>query len=475
MKKLSIWKMMILTLLIGFSSCEEIEELENCPDVSIEVDHETGSAVYRFVAQLDGIEDVSFVWSIDGETIDSGTIGDIKDQILDFRFEPGLHTVCVKLAREDCPIEVCTEIDVEIDQNDPCPDLFFETRELDGPSQYKFIPDFEGMNEVAFGWTINGEPVGDWTAGADNYLIWSFEEAGSYEVCMVTETPECPQGVTYCKVIEIEQDEVRCPEISFVKELVPGTVGTYNFEATISEIDNATEMLWFVNGELAQSSDDFFTYQFENGVHEVCFQVITESCPNGVRYCKEVVVEQASACPDLLFEAEQDGNSYAYYFYPAAFEGMDDTQLEWFINGNYVGSSPDNPHNNPFYWQLDGPGEYEVCLMIETPDCPEGTSFCKVIVVEDNNATCPELFFAYEQEGTTPGYNFYADFEGMNDISYVWIINGDVVDSENIGTNERDNYLYYQFGAGTYEICIQSQMADCPNGLVQYCKTLVVD
>lgn len=481
MKKLSIWCIMIFTLLIGFTSCEDIEELEDCPEVSIEVDNETGSAVYRFAAQIDGIEDIRFTWSIDGEEVDTGNLEDLKDQILDYRFEPGTYTVCVKVANQDCPIEVCTEIEVEIDENDPCPDLFFEARQYERPSKYKFIADFRGINEVSYGWFINGEFVEDSSPNEDNYLIWDFEVPGRYEVCIGTETPDCPEGVMYCKVIEVEEVDERCPEISFTKELEPGTDNTYVFEANIEQTDNNIEgeILWIVNGEVIENpsgSEDgnrILIYQFEDGVHEVCLKVITENCPDGVTYCKEIRVGENN-CPELFFEAEQDGDNAAYYFYPSAFDGIDDTVLSWFVNGDFVGTSPEFPHNNPFYWQFDGPGSYEVCVMVETPDCPNGASFCKVIEIEDTATDCPELFFEYEQEGDTPGYNFYASFEGMNDVSYEWMINGDVVDTEMVDSNDRDDYMYTQFSPGTYEICIFTETPDCPNG-TSYCKTLVIE
>lgn len=479
MKKLSFLKIIIVLMTIGFSSCEDITEIEDCPNISVDVDNDTGSAVYRFVAQIDGIEEVRFMWTVDGVTIDTGALGEVKDQILDYRFEPGSYNVCVKLANEDCPVEVCTDITVAIDENNPCPDLFFEARQYERPSQYKFIADFRGMNEVSYEWFINGEFVEDATPNEDNYLIWEFPAPGRYEVCIATETPECPEGVTYCKVIEVEEVEERCPEISFEKELEPGTVGTYTFEANIDPDQSTSEILWLVDGEVIENATDpatvtnrVFTYQFENGVYEVCLKVITETCEEGVVYCKEVEVN-ATHCPELAFEAEQDGDNPAYYFYPAAFEGIQDVQLDWFINGDFVGSSSDTPNNDPFYWQFAASGSYEVCLAVETPNCPEGVTYCKTVVIEDA-IVCPDLFFEIEQEGDTPGYNFYADFTGIEDVSYEWLINGEYIESEIADSNTKDDYLYYQFASGTYQICIIAETPNCPNG-IEYCKTLVVE
>ncbi|MCK8522786.1 hypothetical protein M0D21_14490 [Aquimarina sp. D1M17] len=476
MKKISIWLITAFAMILGFTSCEVNEEFEGCPEIDITIENEPGSAVYRFIAQLEELEDVRFTWTIDDQEVTTGNIENIIGEILDYRFEPGKHTVCVKVASDDCPIQVCKEIEVERDENDPCPDLFFESRTYERPSTYKFIADFEGIERVHYEWFIDGELVEDSNANDPNYLIWNFEEPGVYEVCIKAETPDCPEGTSYCKEIRIEESDLSCPQVAFEKEMEPGTDGTYVFEAVIEGNDEVSEILWFVNGEHVENPTDqqggerVLVQEFAPGVYEVCLKVVTENCPDGVTYCKEIRVD--GGCPELSFEAEQDGDNAAYYFYPGAFDGIDDVKLEWFVNGEYAGSSPEFPHNNPFYFQFDGPGSYEVCLMIETPECPNGTSFCKVIEIDGG---CPSLSFEHEQEGDTPGYNFYANFDHKENTSYEWIINGDVVDREIVnGNEEKDDYMYYQFGPGTYEICIIAETPDCPQGIT-YCKTLVIE
>ncbi len=477
MKKLRIWYVMIVSLVLVFTSCEVNDEFDDCPDVTINIDNVPGSAVYRFAAQLEGIEDVQLTWSIDGEDVDTGNLNDIANQVFEYRFETGTYTICVKAADVDCPIEVCKEINVVVDDNNPCPDLFFEARQYEKPSHYKFIADFPGMEQTHFGWYINGELVEDTGIDDENYLFWEFKEPGSYEVCIKSETEECPNGTSYCKIIEIEEIDKDCPEIRFVKEIDPEVERGYIFEADIPEIDQVSEIRWYINGEIVENPTDsneenrVLRRQFEPGKYEVCLKVITENCPDGVLFCKEIWVGE-DKCPDLKFIAEQDGDNPAYYF-QVEFEGADNYEwLGWFINGEFVDDS-NFGDNNRFYYQFE-PGVYEVCLKTETPDCPEGTFYCKVIEIEGDVAECPELFFEVEQEGDTSGYNFWASFDGIEDVSYEWMINGDVIDTEELGNESRDDYLYYQFGVGTYEICIIMETPNCPEG-VMYCKALVIE
>ncbi|WP_282079336.1 hypothetical protein [Aquimarina algiphila] len=386
MKKLRIWYTLMLSLLLGFISCEQTEDFDNEPKVEIVIDNQEGSGVYSFEAKTIGMSDnAQVIWSVDGKEIEGEDQENIINQILDYLFKPGSHTICVKVITDQRTIEACTEIEVEVDENDPCPDLFFKTRQYERPSTYKFIADFDGVEEASYEWFINGDLVKDTSENGNNYLIWNFKEAGRYEVCMKTETPDCPLGTSYCKVIEIEESDLVCPEVSFTKEMEPGTFGTYTFEAQIESNDDVAEIKWYVNGDLVESPTDpqvgnrTLYYQFGSGTHEVCLKVTTQNCPEGIKYCKEIRVGD---CPDLFFEPERDGDKNAYYFYPRAFDGIDDVVLEWFVDEQYVGRSPEFPHNNPYYYEFDGPGRYEVCLMIETPECPNGTSFCKVIEFE---------------------------------------------------------------------------------------------
>ncbi len=389
MKKLRIWYVLMISILLGFTSCtDDVGGFDKEPKVEIVIDNQKGSGVYSFEAKTTGLtNETQVIWSVDGEKIEGEGQENVINQILDYLFKSGNHTICVKVSTDQRTIEACIEIEVEVDENDLCPDLFFKTREYERPSTYKFITDFEGLEEVSYEWFINDDLVKDTSKNRNNYLIWSFREAGRYEVCIKAETPDCPLGASYCKVIEIEESDLICPEVSFVKEIEPETFGAYTFEAKIENKNEINNIEWYVDGGLVESPTDHrignrtLYYQFDSGVHEVCLKVITRNCQEGVRYCKEIRVGEVD-CPDLFFETVRDEDKRAYYFYPSAFDGINDVDLEWFVDEQYVGKSPEFPDDNPFYYEFDGSGRYEVCVMIETPDCPKGTSFCKIIEIE---------------------------------------------------------------------------------------------
>ncbi len=475
MKKLSIWFISTLVLVLGFTSCELNEELENDPEVEIVVDNKEGSAVYSFEAKTSGMEDAQLIWTVDGNVIDGENQNDIINQVLDYLFESGEHTICVKLIKGDLVREACVDIDVTVDENNPCPDLFFRKEQYEEPYSYKFFADFEEIDSLSYGWFVNGELVEDSSPDERNYFIYNFKEPGTYEICIKAETPDCPEGSSYCKEIVVEEPNRACPEVAFEKEMEAGSVNTYIFESIIEGTDEVTEINWFVNDDRIENATDpqggnrVLRYQFEPGVYKVCIQVITPECPEGVKYCKEIKVK--GDCPEISFEIAQEGSDFGYNFFPRAFEGIDesDTTLEWYANDTFLGKSGEFPHNNPFYTQLER-GQYLICLVVKTNSCPEGVKSCKLLQVGEPIISCPELSFELEQDGDNPAYYFYpGNFEGVEDVSSEWFINEEYVGS----SKGLKDPFYYQFNPGTYEICLLIETPECPNG-VKLCKEIVI-
>ncbi len=462
MKKLSIWLILTFVVLLGFTSCEVNEPFEACPDISIKVDNETGSAVYRFVAQLDSVQNVRFTWSVDGEDIDTGNLDDLAGQIFDYRFEPGKHTVCVKIASDDCPLEVCTDIDVKRNEDDPCPDLFFESRNYERPSVYKFIADFEGIERMTYEWFVNDELIANSSPNDDNYLIYEFKTPGRYEVCIKTETPDCPNGSSYCKVIEIEEQNEDCTDIAFSRD------GDYLYERSGKERSYS----WSIDGQtlddqevILEEGRKFSLKNLESGTYKICISVVTDECPEGAEFCKEIVIENDSEtkCPDLFFVAERDGNNPAYHF-EAEFEGMQNIEwLGWFIDGELVEDSNNGDHNK-FYYQF-APGKYEVCLKTETPECPQGTSYCKVIEIEDQNENCSDIAFSRDGD--------YLYERTGKERMYTWSMDGQTIDDQEVVLEEGRKFSLKNLQPGTYNICISVVADECPNG-AQFCEEVVI-
>jgi len=85
--------------------------------------------------------------------------------------------------------------------------------------------------------------------------------------------------------------------------------------------------------------------------------------------------DTAADCPELSFEVALDGG---HFFHPASFDGIDNATLSWSIDGEFIENTSGN---ESFFFQFD-PGIYEVCVFLETPECPQGITFCETITVQ---------------------------------------------------------------------------------------------
>ena len=168
------------------------------------------------------------------------------------------------------------------------------------------------------------------------------------------------------------------------------------------------------------------------------------------------------SCPELSFEASLDND--VYFFHPVSFDGIDDVIIEWSIDGEFIENVPGN---DSFSFQFQ-PGTYEVCMAVETPECPEGVSFCETIIVEEPAAICPEL--AFEAALDNDEYFFHpVSFDGIDDLTIDWSIDGEFI--ENVPGNDS---FSFQFEPGTYEVCMAVETPECPEGAI-YCDTITVN
>ena len=81
----------------------------------------------------------------------------------------------------------------------------------------------------------------------------------------------------------------------------------------------------------------------------------------------------------IVFRGRKRWDANAYYFYPRTFEGINEVGLSWSINGDFIEVTSGSDVS--FYHQFR-PGNYEVCLFVETPTCPSGMSYCTTMVVD---------------------------------------------------------------------------------------------
>ncbi|QCK16935.1 hypothetical protein DCC35_20470 [Mangrovivirga cuniculi] len=181
-----------------------LNNCEGCPQLSFttRTDNITN---YTFIADFPQVDSIpGYQWYINGEFIENDGVDYQGDNQLTRTFEPGEYTVCIAASTDDCMLgtEYCETIFVE----DPCPQLFFNVSDST-ENNYTFMADFAQMNSIGYSWELyqNGDLLASEfeDGNGDNQFFYQFTQ-GTYNMCMTAETPECPQGTSYCEEIVIQ-------------------------------------------------------------------------------------------------------------------------------------------------------------------------------------------------------------------------------------------------------------------------------
>ena len=350
---------------IMMSACNTDEN--PCPGISLEVDIDSTNYIASLSAS--GLNELAFDLFINDQLVKSFDVGELDSVDLTYQFEPGEYKVCVSATSESCDreIEGCVEFTIEHPNKEECLGLQFRTDSIDNYT-YKFYADFDGIEETAYAWIINGDVVKEEELNSDrtNYLKWDFE-AGEHTICIVAENDECGE-VEFCQVIVVENECVE--EVAF--EVEKDNTFSYYFYADFEEKEHV-KYKWYVNDELVEvetpgdeETDHKLYWQFDNGTHNVCLVSDQDGCES-VEYCETIEVA-SEECVELSYDAElTETDSTDFYTFTADFEGKDDVTYIWkvFINDDFqhqevreAGSDDDHE----FIWYMEPGVEYEICL-----------------------------------------------------------------------------------------------------------------
>ncbi|MEO9484527.1 MAG: hypothetical protein ABJG47_13810 [Ekhidna sp.] len=178
--------------------------------------------------------------------------------------------------------------------------------------------------------------------------------------------------------------------------------------------------------------------------------------------------ENENPCPGVNLEVDIDSANQSVNIKAEGLEGL---AFDLFVNDSLVQSFTGEIDTTEFSFTFET-GEYKVCLIAESENCNQRIEGCVEFEIQNpNREKCLGLEFKSEQL-EHDYFKFIAEFEGIETIPYVWVIDGDVVKEEPLSDN-RTNYLKWDFAPGTYTVCIVSENDQC--GEVSYCEEIVID
>ncbi|TRX61387.1 hypothetical protein FNH22_04850 [Fulvivirga sp. M361] len=467
--------------IVSFLSQSCDPEITPCPQPRFTV--EVGNSPNHIIATADfeGIEDVVHSWYIDDNLVETIEPGNNRSNKFDADLsKAGTYRICLKVESEECDeaLEFCLEVKIEKDgpTDEDCFQPEFQIKETDRHDVFSFHADFDGMDTLVYSWYVDDllvetEELND---NRDNKLLWDFDP-GQYTICMVVQSDVCPDNLKFCRELTVKAAD--CPELSFVANEDP--VNVYTFKADF-EGKEALQYKWYINDDLVDQentpgseTDHQLYWQFGPGEHTICIVGISDQCEK-LEFCKQIVAENPEGCPDLFFRKEKISDRNYKFF--AEFEGINDLQwYGWFIDGEWVEDESTAKQGDNILDYVFTEGTHEICIMTETPDCPRGTEYCKTIDVVFEQS-CKTLSFTAKKEADAPAYTFTADFEGRDDVTYIWSVsvNGDPVGKEvrEAGSND-DHAFYWQFQPGEeYLVCLKQDGVECSN--YQVCKEFII-
>ena len=295
---------------------------------------------------------------------------------------------------------------------------------------------------------------------------------------------------------EDSENEAYCEGLTFSYE--GGFDGDYYYatlKATEVSIDENVVYEWTVNGEIQDTTSSDIFLKLAEGDQKICVSIATTDCPLGVSYCETLSIENEDDTSEKATEEENDETTeekvsceittYPFTYYNNdgnAVVGIeidelesenDNVYYEWEINGEYE----DNEGASYFETTFTENGTYEICVLAETPECPNGVIACEAIVInqieEEEEVSCEITtypFTYYNNDGNAVVGIEIDELESENDnVYYEWEINGEYED------NEGASYFETTFTEnGTYEICVLAETPECPNGVIA-CETIVID
>ncbi|GAB4244436.1 MAG: hypothetical protein Kow0027_04150 [Saprospiraceae bacterium] len=207
---------------------------------------------------------------------------------------------------------------------------------------------------------------GDGSSSSEENPVHIFPDTGTYQVCLVIESPANFCADTLCRTVEFNLDVC---EASFSLEQEGLTVSLTN---TSLAGDQLSSLLWNLGNGVLMSDEEQVQFTYDSlGIYTICLSISTGQCQDDT--C--VVLDLTEPClvfvPDFAFTVNQSNLSVQFIDLS---EGGANQWLWGFGDGN---TSNDQ---NPLHY-YDAPGEYTVCLLAQNTGLGCNASLCTTIQI----------------------------------------------------------------------------------------------
>ena len=360
-----------------------------------------------------------------------------------------MYPVTVSFSSDVCPEGVTLETTGEVDGcSEPDCSLELLVDSLDNDSVIIVTPTGFPM-DVELIYSLNGEVFqeGGWAMTLP-YGIGN----EPWQVCVQYVSEDCPDGVVACT--GSEDYESGCPDEIWVGG------AECEFIFSICDFTEGEQVYWeFSDSTTAEGHFTWHTFE-ENGWYEACATYVSPSCPDTTVLCTWVDVGDCACLEEedaeLMWMPDSTGDCSGWFL----LEMMqpDGYSIFW----DYGDGASETGYSLWSEHQYAESGTYEACATVTSPACPEGSTWCIEVVVEDCPGVTCELDIVVDWTDPEAGWALLiadgvpegAVVEWFNEDGDL-IATGEVADLVDVG--------------GT--VCAMYETPECPEG-VEACVEL---
>ncbi len=422
-----------------YGDCDEIA-LIDCPEAIESVEYggcEWGFEVSNFQAGE------TATWTFGDDVVSGG-------HYAEYVFGgDGVYPVTVSFSSDVCPEGVTLETTVEVDGcSEPDCSLELVVDSLDNDSVIIVTPTGFPM-DVELIYSLNGEVFqeGGWAMTLP-YGIGN----EPWQVCVQYVSEDCPDGVVACT--GSEDYESGCPDEIWVGG------AECEFIFSICDFTEGEQVFWeFSDSTTAEGHFTWHTFE-ENGWYEACATYVSPSCPDTTVLCTWVDVGDCACLEEedaeLMWMPDSTGDCSGWFL----LEMMqpDGYSIFW----DYGDGASETGYSLWSEHQYAESGTYEACATVTSPACPEGSTWCIEVVVEDCPGVTCELDIVVDWTDPEEGWALLIANGAPEGAVVEWfnedgdlIATGEVADLVDVG--------------GT--VCAMYETPECPEG-VEACVEL---
>jgi len=422
-----------------YGDCDEIA-LIDCPEAIEAVEYggcEWGFEVSNFQAGE------TATWTFGDDVVSGG-------HYAEYVFGgDGEYPVTVSFSSDVCPEGVTLETTVEVDGcSEPDCSLELLVDSLDNDSVIIVTPTGFPM-DVELIYSLNGEVFqeGGWAMTLP-YGIGN----DPWQVCVQYVSEDCPDGVVACT--GSEDYESGCPDEIWVGG------AECEFIFSICDYTEGEQVFWeFSDSTTAEGHFTWHTFE-ENGWYEACATYVSPSCPDTTVLCTWVDVGDCACLEEgdaeLMWSPDSTADCSGWFL----LEMMqpDNYSIFW----DYGDGASETGYDLWSEHQYAESGTYEACATVTSPACPEGSTWCIEVVVEDCPGVTCELDIVVDWTDPEAGWALLIADGAPEGAVVEWfnedgdlIATGEVADLVDVG--------------GT--VCATYETPDCPEG-VEACVEL---